>query len=438
MESNTSLPKAHLTALYRDTVLITASPPMSWGRARNLTGFWMLGLCNNFAYVVMLSAAYDILTEEEKAANGTNTTTVAPISTSAPLTLMTSEISPNNKTTVYLECNKIGTGAILLADILPTLLIKLTAPWYMQKIKYWIRVVLTVLFALASFLIVGLSEVIWANIFGVVCASISAGVGEITFLSLSTFYHRDVVSTWSSGTGGAGIFGALAYAAITALVSPRVTLYIFTVIPVIMGLSYFLLLTSYEKTADLLPAKSDESMLIKKELTLLAKLGLVKPLLKYMIPLTTVYFCEYFINQGLHELLYFYKIWIVKSEQYRWYQVIYQLGVFISRSSVNCFQIKKLWILPILQLANLVVLLTQVYFRYIPNIWIIFAIILFEGLLGGAAYVNTFYRMSQEIPSEHREFSLGVATLGDSIGIAAAGAVAIPSHNRLCDLRLKM
>lgn len=30
-------------------------------RWRNLAAFWILGLCNNYGYVVMLSAAHDIL-----------------------------------------------------------------------------------------------------------------------------------------------------------------------------------------------------------------------------------------------------------------------------------------------------------------------------------------------------------------------------------------
>ena len=30
---------------------------------RNLVAYWILGLCNNFGYVVMLSAAHDILSE---------------------------------------------------------------------------------------------------------------------------------------------------------------------------------------------------------------------------------------------------------------------------------------------------------------------------------------------------------------------------------------
>ncbi|XP_036793871.1 battenin [Oncorhynchus mykiss] len=51
-------------------VSVNADPDMpsdSEGRSsrwRNWTGFWLLGLCNNFAYVVMLSAAHDILKQQ--------------------------------------------------------------------------------------------------------------------------------------------------------------------------------------------------------------------------------------------------------------------------------------------------------------------------------------------------------------------------------------
>ena len=33
-------------------------------KVRNLIAFWLLGLCNNYAYVVMLSAAHDILSSD--------------------------------------------------------------------------------------------------------------------------------------------------------------------------------------------------------------------------------------------------------------------------------------------------------------------------------------------------------------------------------------
>ena len=52
------------------------------------------------------------------------------------------------------------------------------------------------------------------------------------------------------------------------------------------------------------------------------------------------------------------------------------------------------------QYLNLFVLLAQVFFRFIPSIWIVFVIILWEGLMGGCAYVNTFYRISTEVSSQ--------------------------------------
>lgn len=88
----------------------------------------------------------------------------------------------------------------------------------------------------------------------------------------------------------------------------------------------------------------------------------------------------------------------------------------------------------VLQAINVVLFLCQVIFWFMPSIWIIFAIVFWEGLLGGGAYVNTFYRMSKELPEARRIFALGVVPLGDTFGIAIAGAVAIPLHNFLCAL----
>ena len=50
---------------------------------------------------------------------------------------------------------------------------------------------------------------------GVVCASIASGLGEYSFLQLASYFDSNVISTWSSGTGGAGVFGALIYAGLT-------------------------------------------------------------------------------------------------------------------------------------------------------------------------------------------------------------------------------
>ncbi len=175
-----------------------------------IVSYWLLGLCNNFAYVVMLSAAHDLLHEHD--ANASNSSTPTP-----PL--------PQNHTNRY-DCNELSTGAILLADILPGICVKLVAPMFIHHIKYSHRVVVVVLANLLSFSLVALApgEHAWLIFLGVCMASIGSSFGEITYLSLSTLYPRMLsIGGWSSGTGAAGVGGSLGYAALTQLgLSPKV------------------------------------------------------------------------------------------------------------------------------------------------------------------------------------------------------------------------
>lgn len=58
----------------------------------------------------------------------------------------------------------------------------------------------------------------------------------------------------------------------------------------------------------------------------------------------------------------------------------------------------------------------------------------YEGLIGGLAYVNTFNNISREVSEGDREFAMGVASVSDSLGIALSGALALPFHDRMCRL----
>lgn len=78
-------------------------------KCRSLLAFWILGICNNYGYVVMLSAANDIL--------------------HTPDTLKMIIRSANHTDNSTRNCNFISTGAILLADIMPSLLIKMASPF---------------------------------------------------------------------------------------------------------------------------------------------------------------------------------------------------------------------------------------------------------------------------------------------------------------------
>jgi battenin len=74
------------------------------------------------------------------------------------------------------------------------------------------------------------------SLFGVVFAAISSGLGDICYLALASHYHRDTITSWSSGTGGSGIFASLAYAALTephlANLTPRYALLVMLIVPI--------------------------------------------------------------------------------------------------------------------------------------------------------------------------------------------------------------
>ncbi|XP_031727050.1 battenin [Anarrhichthys ocellatus] len=418
---------------------------------RNRSGFWLLGLCNNFAYVVMLSAAHDILQKQESQ-NGT-----LPTSATSAVEFQ----GGNSSNSSRYDCNPVSTAAVLLADILPTLAIKLSAPFVIHKLHYGFRVLFCTIMAATSFLLVSFSSAVWMSILGVIFASIGAGLGELSFLSLTVYFSRDMLGYWGSGTGGAGVAGAFLYSILTqAGLSPQVTLLLMLVVPVAMLLSYFLLLvlppslpqwrvreTEYTAVgSEDRRALMDESEEEEQEkstpaedrtagpLAFTEKLHVIKGLLRFMFPLGLVYFAEYFINQGLMELLYFPKFFLSHAEQYRWYQTLYQVGVLVSRSSLCCVKIKNLWALSVLQVVNAVLLLFAVRFQFLPSFWLVFVIVLYEGLLGGAAYVNTFYFISKETGDRHREFAMAAASVGDSLGIALAGITAFPVHRYFCSL----
>ena len=153
-----------------------------------------------------------------------------------------------------------------------------------------------------------------------------------------------------------------------------------------------------------------------------------------MVPLGLVYFFEYVINQGLFELMYFENSVLEHSQQYRWYQFDYSIGVIISRSSLSLLKIKNIKLLAILQFINFILALLQSIYWTVSSIWIILVFILWEGLLGGAAYVNTFYRISTETEPRHKEFSLGISSLADSSCIGLAGVLSIYLHSWICSM----
>lgn len=207
-----------------------------------------------------------------------------------------------------------STGAILLADIIPSFIIKSLSPFLPYNTKY--RLSISCATSAVSFVAVALASSRTVVIFGVALTSFASGLGEPTFLAHSTHYNKNVVSTWSSGTGGAGIIGALSYSLLIQLgLSSRETLLLMIFVPTLELLTFFFLLNeatiphheSTEQEHRRLFADIDDHGELHGDsplTTIAQKFSYIPKLMIYFIPLTMVYFFEYFINQGLVRISY--------------------------------------------------------------------------------------------------------------------------------------
>lgn len=411
--------------------------------------FFLFGLINNVLYVIILSAALDLV----------------PPSTPK--------------------------GIIAFCNIAPALIAKLGWPYFLKgRIRYARRVVGCCALSFIGMLVVAFHESLYSRLLGICLASFSSGLGEMTFLQLSTTYSRSVggrsVGYFASGTGAAGIVGAFMWWELRGLgVSTGVG--ISAVLPLTLPLAYFFLLPrpaafmdqSFSASYTLVPADDLETEIdddlstqddvethvepkVTVALSAADKWRLVKPLLfKYMLPLFCVYTLEYTINQGVAPTLLYpvpthgliSKIIHSVRDYYPLWQLVYQTTVFFSRSSISLgLKTIPARLLPAPAIIQFVILLLLVFESAVGllpedrkggSIFLVFILISIEGICGGLAYVNVFYHINQEQPDpasahnpeitkQEREFKIGSIGFADTSGILLASILAVPTEIELC------
>ncbi|KAK7062843.1 deoxycytidyl transferase [Paramarasmius palmivorus] len=421
--------------------------------------FFLFGLINNVLYVIILSAALDLV----------------PPSTPK--------------------------GIIAFCNIAPALVAKIGWPYVLKgRIRYVKRLVGCCALSSIGMLVVAFFDSLFARLLGICLASFSSGLGELTFLQLSTTYAPPSIAGHSigyfaSGTGAAGLVGAFLWWELRGF-GVRVGVGLSSVLPLVIPLTYFFLLPSNDaflyislpsddehgisattSTLPYTPLATNEDELGEEgrtpfelkhnvALSLNDKWHLVKPLLaKYMLPLFCVYLFEYTINQGIAPtLLYpvpsaddypiFSKIIHSVRDYYPLWQLVYQTTVFFSRSSISLgLPPLPARLLPLPAIVQGFILLTLMFESargfFLDDheglsITLVFCLISIEGTCGGLAYVNTFYRINQERPDpgtdthdlerikQEREFKIGSIGFADSSGILLASLVSVPTELTLC------
>jgi len=304
-------------------------------------------------------------------------------------------------------------------------------------------------------IVVAIFNNLYMRLLGICLASFSSGLGEPTFLQLSTTYsplsiagHN--VGYFASGTGAAGLVGAFLWWEMRSL-GVRTGVGLSSVLPLVIPLTYFFLLprssaflysssdSTYEEISNspvpttslpYTPLATAEDEVGEEEgsfpsgprrgvaLSAGDKWRIVKPLLtRYMLPLFFVYTFEYTINQGIGPTL----IYPVPSAEGHWllskiihsirdyyplWQLVYQTTVFLSRSSVSlgipALPVRLISLPAIIQCLIFLALMYESAIGLFGDeseslsIFFVFTLISLEGLCGGLAYVNVFYHVNQE------------------------------------------
>ncbi|KIS66807.1 amino acid transporter YHC3 [Mycosarcoma maydis] len=414
------------------------------------TAFFLFGLLNNSLYVVILTAALELLPQG------------------------------------------VPTGLVSFANIFPALIAKAIWPYFLRgQVRYSKRVWSCAALSFIGMLLVSFFPALAMRLVGISLASFSSGLGELTFLQLSTRYAPkssetrsgltaaqaagagletsfagDAVGWFASGTGAAGLIGAAAWWVVRPL-GVQTGMAILSVLPAFMIMAYAIILPSVQEllegkdgkggamyaplsteddaversSSDDQPTTANDDRQdstihigpgseqdVKVRLSFQEKMALLKPMLQpYIIPLVIVYAMEYTINQGIaptliyplptrssHPLL----SHIIRklTDYYPLYQLVYQTFVFLSRSSISIFKLPAiprhlLWLPAVLQTGLLAVLLTEslyAWFRESIASPLVIVLICVEGLAGGSAYVSVFY-------------SIGVDEQGRGIALPSTG-----------------
>lgn len=201
---------------------------------------------------------------------------------------------------------EVPTGVVLFANIAPALVAKAAWPYLSTgKVQYARRTLSCTAMSSLGMLLVALRPSLFTRLIGIAVTSFSSGLGEMTFLQLSTCYGTQggkAVGWFSSGTGAAGLVGALFWWCLRGLGVP-LGLGLSSILPLGMSLAYFFVLPRPEaygvaQAARYAPVPIEEEAEadLKAEqapLSLADKLELAKPLvLPYMLPLFVVYMAE--------------------------------------------------------------------------------------------------------------------------------------------------
>ncbi|KAL3912596.1 MAG: hypothetical protein SGPRY_008282 [Prymnesium sp.] len=371
------------------------------------------GLLNNAAFCVLLGASQEIANEfgrpglQPLLVNLSTTGSLAGVFTSS--LLLVGRVGDASRLLLVTLGTALGYAMITLAYIL--------APWERNaqggsaahpSWGFW-------LCAVAAFLL-----------------GFVQSIGEVLNLALYRSYTPSMLASWGAGTGVSGVAGPFLFLAL----HDAARLHVGQIALVMSGFAPLYLLAcgsiiSHRASSEtswvqmqqagaeedaLSDGRRDESVNLS-----CSHLGVIWNSCKVvLVNMVAVYALEYMINSGFMQVVTSCSptsSWMGNSDNNNpllW--AMYNVGVTLSRASVSCFRIRRVWILTLLQALNVliwaVLASTQwvVYWRSDTPLYLAAAHMVFVGFMGGACYSNCMYlfNTSSAIPNRFRELGINL------------------------------
>ena len=105
----------------------------------------------------------------------------------------------------------IQTSLVLVTLTLPMFLVSLIAPYFMQRISYFIRITSLGLASIGGILVLAFAKHVHWKLLGVGITAFGLALGESSILALTSNYHEVTLSAYSGGTGLGFVIAPLYY-----------------------------------------------------------------------------------------------------------------------------------------------------------------------------------------------------------------------------------
>ena len=278
--------------------------------------------------------------------------------------------------------------------------------------------------------------------------------GEAVMLGFLKAFPSELVVGFSSGTGFAGVGGTLLWVAYRAGNVADFIVYLSVLPLLILYVGCLIYLNRVRKRLTVKPnneIKDGESELMMTESEKQGEKEVYEetgnaafslPMIKVAIGkvwfwagnLGMVYFLEYCINTGFADRasLRHNNSTFFSSNSFIILSLCYQVGVFMSRSSLKFFKVRQVWIMTVLQLINFGVWWGEAMHIFL-GVWGEFVWMLWVGCLGGASYVNVAYQIlnTDKLEKGYKEPALSFSLFCNNVGVMLAAAFCLLLDNTL-------